>query len=139
MRLMAAACSSWLRHGLVATRPRRLARTGRAGVTVDVRPVVLGELAHRGLEDRRARDADPAERELAEVVGKLVEPREVVGAAEVGVDPLEDALDAFRADAARHADAAGLLREVVEQLRGLVHDADVGADHADLRRAKVRP
>src|SRR5438477_8157785 len=135
MRLMAAARSSWLRHGFIPTRPRGLACPGRAGVALDVGPVVVGELAHRGLEDGRARDAEAAQRELAQVVGELVEPREVVRAAEVRVDALEDALDALRADAARHADPTRLLRQVVEELRGLVHDADVGADDPDLGRA----
>src|SRR5438552_5806543 len=135
---MAAACSSWLRHGFIPARPRGLARAGRAGVAVDVGSVVFREFGHRGLQDRRARDPEAAEGELAQVVGELVEPREVVGAAEVRVDPFEDALDALRPHTTGHADATGLLRQIVEEPRRLVHDADVRADDPDLRRAEVR-
>src|SRR5437868_10878702 len=138
MRLIVATVSSWLRHRLVAARPGGRACPGRAGVAVDVGAVVVREFGHRGLQDGGARDPEAAQRELLEVVGQLAEPWQVVGPAEVRIDPLEDALDPLRADAARDADTAGLLREVLEQLGRLVHDADARADDADLRRAKVR-
>src|SRR5688500_20228113 len=97
-----------------------------------MRLVVLRERSEACPEDRRGRYAEAAERELGEVVAELAEPRQIVGPAETGGDALEDALHALRADAARDADAAGLLREIREQPAGLRDAAHTKPATADL-------
>src|SRR5439155_11713271 len=126
-------------HRLVAPRAHRLARAGRAAAIFDVHAVVLSELVHRGAEDRRRGDAEAAERELLHVIAELAKPFRIFVASELALHALEDPLHSRRADAARHADAAGLLREVREELRGLGDDARALRYRPDLRRAHMRP
>src|SRR5437867_13050076 len=42
-----------------------------------MRAVIVGELAHRRAQDRRRRDAEPAQREPLHVIAELGEPRQV--------------------------------------------------------------
>src|SRR5579859_3722187 len=102
---------SWLGHRFVSSGPNGRARALRAAALDDVRPVVVGELAHGRAEDRRARDPESAQREVVEVVGELAEPREVVLAPYPRPDGLEDPRHPLGADAAGDADRARLLRE----------------------------
>src|SRR3954470_3865131 len=109
---MRASSCSRLDHRLIATRAKRRACPGRAAALLDVHAVILGELAHRRADDRRRGQSEPAEREFGHVIAELIEPLEVLIAAELALHALEDPLHARCADAARDADAAGLLREI---------------------------
>src|SRR5258706_8034102 len=129
---------SRLHHGLVAPCADRLAHPGGPPALFDVNAVIVRELQHRCLNDRRRGDAEATERELLHVVAELAEPLGVAVASEAALHALEDPGHARGPDAAGYADAAGLLREVREQLRRLGDDARRDRNGAHLRRAHVR-
>src|ERR1035437_8145705 len=115
--------------GVDVVRDERLALAGRAALLVDVRLVLVAEVADGGEHGVGGGAAQRAQRAVGDVVGKLLEQLDVAPAAVAADDAVQRLEHTLGAEAAGDALTARLLlREVEEEAREVDH-AGLVVDH----------